>query len=119
MRQKFVIENNIIKSELNIKEYANLEREIKNKVKEPDQEIFSLLCEEIYNKDLILTAIGKGKKSLVLAIRTRNMYPILIHAEKIADSVMDLYHTKNSLPFELLFDDKEFLGVAATSRKSR
>lgn len=109
MRQKFIINNHNPKGELQIMEYACLERENKKKLVESIQEPFALLCEETYDKELILSAIGKGKKKLVSAIRTDNMYPILVHAEKIADSVIELYRTENNVSVELLFDDKESL----------
>ena len=108
MKQKFIIDNNS-KNELNIKEYSYLEREHKNNLVELNQAQYALLCEETYDKELILSAIAKGKKNLVAAIRTQNMYPVIINAEKIADSVIELYHTQNNLSVELLFDDKEFL----------
>lgn len=108
MRQKFIIKNNDTKSELNIKEYANLDRENKNNLLQSNQEFFSLLYEETYDKELMLSAIGRGKKNLVSAIRTNNIYPITIYAEKIADSVIELYNTGNDLSVELFFDDKEF-----------
>lgn len=116
MRQKFIIKNNNPKSELNIKEYANLDREHKNNLLKSNQESFSLLYEETYDKELILSAIGKGKKNLVSAIRTHNMYPIIIYAEKIADSVIELYNTENNLSVELLFDDKEFLNSVKSAK---
>ena len=119
MRQKFIIEKNGTVSELNIKEYANLDRENKRALKKMDQEFFSLLCEETYDNNLIISAIKEGKDSLVSVIRTRNMYPILIHAEKIADSVIELYASGNNLPFELLMDDKELLDFAAPTKKSK
>ena len=119
MRQKFIIEKNGTVSELNIKEYANLDRENKRALKKMDQEFFSLLCEETYDNELITSAIKKGKISLISVIRTRNMYPILIHAEKIADSVIELYASGNNLPFELLMDDKELLEIAAPTKKSK
>ena len=119
MRQKFIIENNGTATELNIKEYANLDRENRSNLKETDQEFFSLLCEETYDNELITSAIKKGKKSLISVIRTRNMYPILIHAEKIADSIIELYASGNNLPFELLMDDKELLEIAAPTKKSK
>ena len=107
MKQKYIIKNDDAKSELNIKEYANLDREHKSNSFNPNPEFFSLLCEETYDKKLILSAIGKGKRTLVSAIRTHNMYPINMYAEKIADSVIELYNTDNNLSVELLFDDKE------------
>ena len=113
MRQKFSIQRNDENNELNIKEYANLDREYKNKFLKLDQEFFSLLCEETYDKKKIMNAIEKGKENLILTLRTPNMYPINIYSEKIADSVIGLYDSGNSCYEELLFDDKEFLGSIA------
>jgi hypothetical protein len=109
MKQKFIIKNNSSKSELNIKEYVNLNREYKNNLVKSNQDSFSLLCEETYDKERIVSAIEKGRKNLVSVLRTDNMYPIIIYAEKIADSVIELYNTGNNLSVELFFDDKEFL----------
>ena len=44
------------------------------------------------------------------------MYPIIIYAEKIADSVIELYNTENNLSVELLFDDKEFLDSVKSTK---
>jgi len=109
MRQKFSIQRNDENDELNIKEYANLDREYKNNLLKLDQEFFSLLCEEVYDKKKIMNAIKKGKEDLILTLRTPNMYPINIYSEKIADAVIGLYDSGKSLYVELLFDDKEFL----------
>ena len=119
MRQKFINENNGTECELNIKEYAILDRESRINLNKMGPEFFSLLCEETYDNELITSAIKKGKKSLISVIRTRNMYPILINAEKIADSVIELYGSGNNQPFELLVDDKELLDVAASTKKSK
>lgn len=112
MKQKFIIKNNNSKSELNIKEYVNLNREYKKNSLIQKEESFSLLCEETYDKEQILSVIEKGKKNLVSVLRTDNMFPIIIYAEKIADSVIELYDTDNNQPVELFFDDKEFLDGA-------
>lgn len=109
MRQKFIIKNDTTNSELNIKEYANLDRENKNNLNESSKESFTMLFEETYGKELILSEIKKGRKNLVSALRTQNMFPITVYAEKIADSVIELYEVENNLSIELLFDDKEFL----------
>jgi len=115
MRQKFSIQRNDDHDELNIKEYANLNREYKNNPLKTEQELFSLLCEETYDKKEIIRAIKKGKESLVLILRTPNMYPIDIYSDKIADSIIGLYDSRNGFHVELLFDDKEFLGSNANS----
>jgi len=109
MRQKFSIQRNDKNDDLHIKEYANLNREYKNNSLKTDQELFSLLCEETYDKKTIVSAIKKGRETLILALRTPNIYPIDIYSEKIADAVIGLYDSQNSFYAELLFDDKEFL----------
>ena len=109
MRQKFLIQRNDKNDDLHIEEYANLNREYKNNFLKKDQELFSLLCEETYDKKTIISAIENGRENLILALRTPNMYPIDIYSEKIADAVIGLYDSQNSFHTELLFDDKEFL----------
>lgn len=110
MRQKFLIQKNDKNSDLNIKEFANLDREYKfSEWVKFDKEFFSLICEETYEKKLILSAIKKGKDTLILTMRTPNMYPIGIYAEQIANSIIELYDSKKNQTVELLFDDKEFL----------
>ena len=115
MKQKFSIQRSDKKDDLHIKEYANLNREYKNNSLKTDQELFSLLCEETYDKKTIISAIEKGRANLILALRTPNMYPIDIYSEKIADAVIGLYDSQNSFHAELLFDDKEFLESNANS----
>ena len=117
MRQKFSIRRNDQTDELNIKEYANLDREYKNNLSRLDQEFFSLLCEETYDDEKIIKAIKQGKESLILTLRTLNMYPVDVYSEKIADSVIKLYDSQNSFYAELLFDDKEFLVSSPNYRK--
>lgn len=114
MRQKFSIQRNEENGDLNIKEFANLDREYKDL--KSDHEFFSLLCEENYDKNKIIKAIKNGRENLILTLRTPNMYPIDIYSEKIADSVIKLYDSQNSSYAELLFDDKEFLGSNPNSR---
>ena len=107
MRQKYLIKKDNIEDALNIKEYANLDREYKYDQAESKQEFFTLIGEETYQKEQILSAIGKGRKNLIAALRTQNLYPVSTLVEKIADSVMDLYRAEDQLSVELLFDDKE------------
>ena len=110
MRHKFSIRRNDQTDELNIREYANLDREYKNNFSKSDHEFFSLLCEETYDDEKIIKAIKQGKESLILTLRTLKMYPVDVYSEKIADSVIGLYDSRNTFYAELLFDDKEFLG---------
>lgn len=104
MKQKYLIlkekDNKLIK----IQEFAEL-----------DKDKLSLLCEEAYDFKKIKSAISDGKDALILALRTKNMYPPGIYAEKIAMAVAELYKSKEKDSVELLFDDIELL---AKNRKA-
>ncbi len=105
MLHKFVIKRNERKQELQIKEYANLEREPKHEW-QPDFTSFALIGQEIYGKTDVTRAIKKGRRHLVSVLRTHNMYPIGIYADEIASSVIQLYASKTERTAELSFDDK-------------
>ena len=94
-----------------------MDREYRDKSLISDKEFFSLLCEETYDKNIIIKAIKNGREDLILTLRTQNMYPIDIYSEKIADSVIKLYDSQNSFYAELLFDDKEFLVSSPNDKK--
>lgn len=112
MRQKFLVRRDIERNELTIQEFASLDKEIKGReFIGIDKESFSLLCKETYDGKIMRSAIKKGKGTLVAELRTKNMFPIGLYVDKIAESVMELYESKNLDAFELLFDDKEFLGI--------
>ena len=112
MRQKYLIQRDKADNTLVIKEYANLDREYKiNDLIKMDKELFSLLCEETYNGKAMSSAIKEGKENLIEALRTPNLYPIGIYAEKIAESVIELFGSDNYQSVEILFDDKEFLDI--------
>lgn len=108
MRHKFLIKRSEKEKKLRIKEYANLEREFKNEWQKADESSFSLIGEETYGKQTVTQAIKLGKRNLISVLRTRNMYPIGIHAEEIAASVIRLYASDTQRSEELTFDDKEF-----------
>ena len=110
MRQKFLLHKDKENDELIIKEFANLDHEFKGwKYFNIDKESFSLMCKETYDAQKLQSAIEKGKDTLVSELRTENMFPIGLYVDKIAESVMKLYESKNVECLELLFDDKEFL----------
>ena len=96
MKQKYSIYKDTGNEKLIIKEYAEL-----------DKEILSLLCEESYPDDAIVTAIQSGASALVRALRTRNMYPPSTFANKIATAVISLYENGEEQSIEIMFDDKE------------
>ena len=101
MKQKYTLIKDSKNKQLIIREFAEL-----------DKEILSLLCEESYEQKEILAAIKKGKEDLISAIRTNNLYPPGIYAEKIASAVKELYAIKDKESEELFFDDLELLARA-------
>jgi len=96
MKQKYTIHKETEGKRLIIKEYAEL-----------DKEILSLLCEESYGDDQVVSAIQNGMDALVRVLRTRNMYPPSAVVSRIATAVVSLYDTGNEQPIEITFDDKE------------
>ena len=102
MKQKFALIKDDTKKALIIKEYAEL-----------DKEILSLLCEETYADQKIESAIALGKAALIAAIRTHNMYPPGIYAEKMADAIIELYRDGSNGSAELFFDDRELFSKDA------
>jgi hypothetical protein len=76
---------------------------------ELDKASLTLLCEEIYADETIRSEINTGKASLIKTLRTNNLYPPVIYAEKIADAVMALYRSADQESVDLFFDDVELL----------
>jgi hypothetical protein len=99
MKQKYQIVKDDKKKSLIVREYAEL-----------DKDILSPLCEEIYELESINSAIAGGKAVLIAALRTKNMYPPGIYAQKIADAVVQLLSSAKVQSTELFFDDVELLG---------
>ena len=98
MKQKYLIINDKKDKQFKIQEFAEL-----------DKEMLSLLCEEAYDYNTIASAISEGKEELIAVLRTNNMYPPGIYAEKIAEAVMDLNTSKDKDSAELYFDDVNLL----------
>ncbi|MBW2669949.1 MAG: hypothetical protein JRD87_08700 [Deltaproteobacteria bacterium] len=98
MKQKYLILKNEEKTRLVIREYAEL-----------DKEIFSLLCEEAFDDEVVKSAIEKGKNALIATLRTQNLFPIGIYAEEIAAAVTKMYESSDDQPVELFFDDTDLL----------
>ena len=99
MKQKYVISKDNEKKALIIQEYAEL-----------DKEILSFICEQPYDLKAIRAAIKKGKTELISTLRTENMYPIGMYAEKLAASVIELVKSrKDDEPLELFFNDIDLL----------
>jgi hypothetical protein len=98
MKQKYTIVKDDKNKQLIIREFAEL-----------DKEILSLLCEETYDQKLIRAAIKSGKEELIAALRTNNLYPPGIYADKIANAVKELYANKAKESEDLFFNDLELL----------
>ena len=97
MKQRYLILKNDEKNELIIREFLEI-----------NKGMFSLVCEETYDNNDIESAIAKGRKDLVSALRTNNMYPIWLYTNKLAESIITMYGTEHKEPIKLLFDDAEW-----------
>ena len=85
MKQKYLMIKSDERNELIIREFAELDKE----------DFFELLCEVTFGNEAIDSAIIKGTRALISALRTQNMYPPIFYAEKIAESVVKLYSSHN------------------------
>lgn len=99
MKQKYLILKNDEKNELTIQEFAELEK----------SNVYTLLCEETYNGEAIASTISRGNKALISALRTINLYPPGLSAEKIAEAIITLYNSESDQSIELFIEDKDFL----------
>jgi hypothetical protein len=107
MKQKYTILKDVKNHQLIIREYAQL-----------DKGVLSLLCEESYTGEQIESAIKSGKAPLISTLRTKNLYPPVIYADKIADAVMTLYGSADQESIDLMFDDVELLAQEPSSENS-
>jgi hypothetical protein len=94
MKQKFSMLKTEDGDNLIIKEFS-----------EVDKGIFTISCEESYDSETIVQSIEKGKKDLIAALRTRNIYPSTYFVEQIADAVMDLYKSSGNEPVEIILNE--------------
>jgi hypothetical protein len=99
MKQKYLIINDKKNKQFKIQEFAEL-----------NKEALSLLCEEAYDYKTIKSAVSSGKDALISALRTNNLYPPGIYAEKIAYALVKLHKSKDEESVELFFDDINLLG---------
>jgi len=106
MKQKYLIINDKKNKQIKIQEYAEL-----------NKEMLSLLCEEAYDYKTIKSAIAAGTDTLIAALRTNNLYPPGIYAEKIASAVTELLKSKDKESIELFFDDVNLLSKKRGSAK--
>jgi hypothetical protein len=106
MKHKYLIERNTEQKQLTIKEYAEL-----------DKEILSFLCQETFSEEKVTAAITKGKDALIAALRTPNMYPSGLFANKIVEAVLKMYGPEPSSSSEVVLDDVDFIIKQRVKRK--
>ena len=110
MRQKYVISRNDTKRILKIKEYAVIDKSLKNVASGIlKKESFSFLSEETYESEIVINSISIGFDALVGVLRTHNIFPIKPYITKIAESVVTLYDSSGDGSVELFFDDLDLL----------
>ncbi len=107
MKQKYQITRDDEKQVLTIREYAEL-----------DKDILSPICEENYPIESIRKASQEKKEVLIAALRTKNMYPPGVYAERIAEGVAGLLRTEDP-SVELFFDDIELLAAEEEKMEKR
>jgi len=88
MKPKYLILKNGNTNELTIREFLELD----------ERDVYSLACEETYDGEIIKSAITSGKEALISTLRTTNLYPPGSYAEKIAESVINLYSSETINP---------------------
>ena len=81
-----------------IKEFAEL-----------DKEMMSLLCEESYDRAAIGDAVSEGAKSVMAAIRTKNMYPPSVYAAKLSEAIAEMFASQSDEPVEVVINDLDLL----------
>jgi hypothetical protein len=110
MIQKFKISRDDENDILILEEFAVLDGVRRNiDYQDLNEEDFSIVCKEKYDRKKLETALLKNKHAIILSIRTNNMYPIGDYAEAIADSITNLYESESSQIVELIFDDQKLL----------
>ncbi len=106
MLQKYQLARDIPGQTLTIREYAIIDKHLKNvKVSLLRPEDYSLLHEASYDSSAIESALGEGMTALVAALRTPFFYPNASNAASIAESVATLYNGGGDTEVELFFDD--------------
>ena len=110
MMQKILISRDKKAKLLTIKEFAVVDWHPSRKdLSSLSPNDFMLLNTETYPAQSITTAISEGKDALISQLRTASFYPIGPYADRIADSVIDLYRSNKDLPVELVLNDLELL----------
>jgi len=105
MKQKYLVTKDQKTQQVTIQEFAEL-----------DKDVFSLVCEEAYDGNKIKAAVSEGKDELIETLRTPNLYPVAEYADKIADSVIELFNQADQESIEIAFDDIDALKKEKAAR---
>lgn len=103
MKMKYLLEKGE-NNELIINELSALDKK--------NNEVYTLLCEQKYEGEVIEAAISKGKRALISALRTPNLYPLSAYMGKIVESIIAIYGPEKQESAEIYFDDTDLLAMS-------
>ena len=108
MRQKYIISQNSETGEMTLQEYAVVDNDSyrKDKYLLTDAD-FVLLSEQTYPVSEIKAAVSKAPDLLIEKLRTKEFFPARTCADKIAESVTELFSKSDDQPIILIYDDKD------------
>lgn len=117
MKQKYQIVKDMQSKQLLIKEYAVLASNPRRKdVPTILEEDYTLLSEQTYDHKEVKKAISEGKNTLIGLLRSRNFFPVGWCIDKISDSVIAMFESKEEQSEDLVFDDKNFIAQHLVER---
>jgi hypothetical protein len=118
MKQKYKIVKDINSKELLIKEFAVLASNPRRKdLPTILEEDYALLSEQTYDNKEVKESISQGKIALIAFLRNSNFFPVGWCIDKIADSVITMFDSKEEQSEELVFDDKNFIAQHLVERE--
>ena len=108
MRQKYIVSKNAGTKEMTIQEYAVVDNDSyrKDKYLLTDAD-FVLLSEQSYALADFKKAIAGGKEDIIEGLRRGEFFPARLCAEKIAESIVELFKAEGDQPIVLIYDDKD------------
>ena len=110
MRQKYILTQESPDGGLHIKEYAVVDKDLKNLDRELlHDDHFLFISETHYTGEEIQRSISQGPSFLVDTLRTPNFFPIAPYATKLAESVTALYNDPQDGSVVLFFDDVDLM----------
>lgn len=98
MKHKYVFSKDTATGGLLIREYAEL-----------NKDVFSPVCEIIYEVKQFEKALALGPMALLTEMRTQNFFPPSSFSEKIVLGISDMMSSGDQEMIEILCDDAEFL----------